>query len=207
MFKRGDMERIVNKITWEGERIKRSRFIVDASPVYTISEAKLFLRHVEDKYADSKHHCYAFRLHSGEERISDSGEPRGSAGQPILQQIIGQDIVDCIVVVTRYFGGTKLGFGGLRRAYGKVTSEALYNAVKEVVWETERLVLQARYQDVTFIQRAIEQNQVILTCCTYEREVQFVLDVPLQYKARFCSLLNEQIGGRIRWITNTAPEQ
>lgn len=200
------MERIVDKITWEGERIKRSRFIVDASPVYTISEAKIFLRYIENKYPDAKHHCYAIRLRSGEELANDSGEPRGSAGQPILQQLIGQDIVDCIVIVTRYFGGIKLGVGGLRRAYSGVTSDALAQVSKTVVWESKKLVLLARYQDIGFIQKSIGQFRAVLICCDYEEEVRFVLEIASEESEQFCSLLNEETGGRIRWITNTKNE-
>ena len=200
------MERIVKTITWEGERIKRSRFIVDASPVYTISEAKVFLRNTESKYPDAKHHCYAIRLRSGEEIINDSGEPRGSAGQPILQQLIGQDIVDCIVVVTRYFGGTKLGIGGLRRAYARATSEALSEVSKEVVWDTEEFTFYVQYYDVGFIQRAIKQYKVVLMSCEYGKEVRFVIEVAVEQRKIFCSFINEEIGGRIRWITNMESE-
>ena len=200
------MERIVNKITWEGERIKRSRFIVDASPVYTILEAKRFLRHIEDKYPDAKHHCYAIRLRSGEEYTNDCGEPRGSAGKPILQQLIGQDIVDCIVVVTRYFGGIKLGIGGLRRAYAEVSSQALSQASKKVVWNTKEVVLLTQYSDIGFVQNVVEQHRATIICCTYGEEVRFVLEIAVEECEKFCSLINEQIGGRIRWITNTTFE-
>lgn len=124
------MKRLQEKNSWEGEKIKGSRFIVNLAPIFSEEEAKQFLDMVAQKYPSARHHCYAYRLSSGMFRSSDSGEPRGSAGPPILQRLEGAELVDSIVVVTRYFGGTKLGIGGLIRGYGGAAGYALKEAEK-----------------------------------------------------------------------------
>lgn len=109
-------------------KVKGSRFIGWASPVHDRDEAESFLRNVQKKYHDATHHCHAYRLgirDSSECRYNDDGEPSGTAGKPILDALEGRKLTNCICVVTRYFGGTKLGTGGLARAYGECARETL----------------------------------------------------------------------------------
>lgn len=98
---------------------KKSRFIANVKPVKAESEAVSYIEEIKKKYWDARHNCYAYQL--GEknqlQRYSDDGEPGGTAGMPILDVLRGRDIKDTIIVVTRYFGGTLLGTGGLVRAY------------------------------------------------------------------------------------------
>ena len=112
-------------------REKASKFIAIALPVSTEEEAKLTLEELKSTYHDANHHCYAYRL--GHEnptyRINDDGEPSGSAGKPIYGQILSTGLSDILVVVIRYFGGTKLGIPGLIHAYRTVTRTALDQAV------------------------------------------------------------------------------
>jgi uncharacterized YigZ family protein len=110
----------------EGEQIKGSRFIVDIVSVAAESDARDALSAIAAEFADASHHCWAWRMATPSiERASDDGEPSGSAGRPILAQLAGRDLVDTAAIVTRYFGGTKLGVGGLVRAYGGAVGEAL----------------------------------------------------------------------------------
>lgn len=109
------MKRVVEKFLWEGEKIKGSRFIVNIAPICSDQEAKAFLDEIASCYSDARHHYFAYCLADGTTRSSDSGEPRGSAGLPILQRVESSNLVDTIVIVTRYFGGVKLGVGGLIR--------------------------------------------------------------------------------------------
>lgn len=105
--------------------VKGSKFIAAVLPVSNEEEAREQLTRIRKKYHDATHNCYAWRIHPENEKSSDDGEPAGSAGKPILQVLKGSGLTNTLVVVTRYFGGTKLGIGGLVRAYGEATSMAL----------------------------------------------------------------------------------
>ncbi|MEX0599035.1 MAG: YigZ family protein, partial [Rhodothermales bacterium] len=108
-------------------KVRGSRFIGEAIPVRDEEEAALRIDEVKRREHAATHHCTAYRL--GPEgdvfRYNDDGEPGGTAGPPILRQIESRDLTDILVVVTRYFGGTQLGTGGLARAYGEAAEQAL----------------------------------------------------------------------------------
>lgn len=106
--------------------VKKSRFIGECFCVKTPDEAADYINEVKKKYYDARHHCYAYCL--GDEnsiRSSDDGEPSGTAGRPILDVILGAGLLNTMVIVTRYFGGTLLGTGGLTRAYKDAAKEAI----------------------------------------------------------------------------------
>ena len=125
---------VVELIRFEPEPSKGSRFIATVLPVADESVAKAALAEIRAEMPDAGHHCWAWRLASPTiDRASDDGEPSGSAGKPILSQLVGRELVDTAVIVTRYWGGTKLGVGGLVRAYGRAAGEALDGA-KVVPW-------------------------------------------------------------------------
>ena len=104
---------------------KKSRFIATVRPVASEEEALAFLEETRKKYWDARHNCYAYSVGMNREytRCSDDGEPSGTAGRPMLDVILGEDIYNVAVVVTRYFGGVLLGTGGLVRAYSKAVQE------------------------------------------------------------------------------------
>lgn len=120
---------------------KGSRFLAFAYPIYSESDVKPIVEALKTEYYDARHHCYAWRL--GIEaseggvrfRANDDGEPAGSAGRPILGQILSRELTNLLVVVVRYFGGIKLGVPGLIAAYKDATADALASA--EVVERTE----------------------------------------------------------------------
>ncbi len=122
--------------------LKRSRFIAQAAPVNSPEEALAFLQVVRDSAAT--HNCWAYKL-GPLYRFSDDGEPSGTAGRPILSAIQGQGLDGVMVVVTRFFGGVKLGAGGLVRAYGGVAAECLRQASKRTLVPRVRCVLQAPF--------------------------------------------------------------
>lgn len=125
---------VIERIRFEPEPSKGSRFIATVIPVADEPVAKAALADVRAEMPDAGHHCWAWRLASPAiDRASDDGEPSGSAGKPILAQLVGRELVDTAVIVTRYWGGTKLGVGGLVRAYGRAAGEALDRA-KVVPW-------------------------------------------------------------------------
>ena len=114
----------------EPDPIKKSRFIGDGAPITSLGEATAFVEKVRARYPDAGHHCYAWRLNAGDDgfRVNDDGEPGGTGGQPILNHIDGANLRGVVIVVTRYFGGTKLGKGGLIRAYGGTAGDVIRNA-------------------------------------------------------------------------------
>lgn len=115
---------------------KRSRFITNVSPAFSVNEAQNFISSIKEKYADASHHVPAYLIGHGSTTLahcSDAGEPSGTAGQPALAVLRGSGFGDIVVVITRYFGGTKLGTGGLVRAYSdsvRIALEALPRARK-----------------------------------------------------------------------------
>lgn len=110
--------------------VKKSRFLAQAAPIASAEDALAFLAHVSDPAAT--HNCWAYRIGQSY-RFSDDGEPASTAGKPILAAIDGQGIDAVMVVVTRWFGGTKLGAGGLVRAYGGAAAECLRRAERRIV--------------------------------------------------------------------------
>ncbi len=111
--------------TYEIDPVKGSRFVAVASPIASSSAARDYLTQCQRAMPDAAHHCWAYRLNEKIAHASDAGEPAGSAGRPILSQIMGAGFVATIVVVVRYYGGIKLGVGGLVRAYSAAARQVL----------------------------------------------------------------------------------
>ena len=143
----------------EEHRVDGSRFLADAMPVSTRDEVSDSIEAVRDREPKATHHCWAYRLgKAGDDvRYDDDGEPGGTAGQPILRQMDARDLTNTLVVVTRYFGGTELGTGGLARAYGDAAAAALDRAptVERVVRTPVRL--RFRYDDTAPAQRVLRR--------------------------------------------------
>lgn len=126
---------------------KKSRFLAEAFPVKDEADFSLRLAAVRKKYYDARHHCYAYALGTKQEmcRFSDDGEPGGTAGKPILDVLKGAEVCGAGIIVTRYFGGTLLGTGGLVRAYTAAARDALEHAVIITAEEGERWLLTCDY--------------------------------------------------------------
>lgn len=131
--------------TVEIQKIKGSRFIGLAQPVHTEAEVQDALDTLQKAYHNASHHCYAYRLgpEGDRYRAADAGEPSGSAGLPILRQIEARALTCCLVVVVRYYGGTKLGVGGLIRAYGEAAAAVLDAA--NVITRVQRIHVRLRF--------------------------------------------------------------
>jgi uncharacterized YigZ family protein len=116
--------------TREEIRVSNSRFIATAAPVFSVDEAKAFIKKIKSEFSDASHNVPAFLVGHGPSvtaHCNDDGEPSGTAGRPMLAVLQGSGLGDIAVVVTRYFGGTKLGIGGLVRAYGDAVKAVLKN--------------------------------------------------------------------------------
>ncbi|MHA6249114.1 IMPACT family protein [Pontibacter sp. CAU 1760] len=171
---------------------KGSKFIALAYPVYSEDEVKEVLAELRKQYYDARHHCYAYSLGADKSRYraNDDGEPNHSAGDPILGQIRSADLSNVLVVVVRYFGGTKLGVSGLIHAYKTATAEALANAT--VVEQHETVQLQAHYAYP-------QMNDVMSLVKEYDLNVlaqQFALDCRLTLEVR--RSLEEEITAKLQ---------
>ena len=140
---------------------RNSRFLTYAYPVTTVEQVKERLDVLYKKYYDATHHCYAYRLGPrGEQfRANDDGEPSGTAGKPILGQLLSREVTDCLVVVVRYFGGTKLGVPGLIEAYKQSTAAVLDES--EIVLRTVDRVMTVTYayEAMNDVMRVVKQMQ------------------------------------------------
>jgi putative IMPACT (imprinted ancient) family translation regulator len=138
-------------------RIKASVFLATAWAVECEDDARALLAAREKAMWDASHHCNAWKLRGGISRANDAGEPGGSAGAPILAAIEGAGLVDVLVIVTRWYGGTRLGVGGLVRAYGDAASTALGAAPKRIGTAAARLRVRYPYAHTAAVMRVLER--------------------------------------------------
>jgi uncharacterized YigZ family protein len=138
-------------------REKASTFLAWAAPASSEDEARAVLAERERLHWDATHNCSAWVVRGGVRRANDAGEPSGSAGAPILTAIEGAGLTDCVVVVTRWYGGTKLGVGGLVRAYGDAAAQALAAAPRRTGTEAVRLRVRYPYAHTAAVMRALER--------------------------------------------------
>lgn len=136
------------------EEIKKSRFIVKAAAISSIEEASAFLKRIREPRAT--HHCWAYKI-GQQYRFSDDGEPGGTAGKPILHAIERQTIDRVMVVVARYFGGVKLGAGGLARAYGGCAAKCLRRATLKPIVSTTEVKLKIGFDLIGLLYPIIDQ--------------------------------------------------
>jgi uncharacterized YigZ family protein len=160
---------------------KGSKFIGLAFPVVDEESVKVNLEAVRKQFYDARHHCYAYVLgHNYEHfRANDDGEPNHSAGDPILGQIRSKDLTNTLVVVVRYFGGTKLGVGGLINAYKTATEEALVaNSIIEVS-NTEPLKIRFAYDVTNEVMRLVNEFELEIVEQKYETDCSFSVNVKI----------------------------
>ncbi|MEP1032947.1 YigZ family protein [Ekhidna sp.] len=141
---------------------KGSKFIALAYPVSSEEQVKQIQEELRKQYYDARHHCFAWLLGMDDQswRANDDGEPAHSAGDPILGQIRSFELTNVLVVVIRYFGGTKLGVGGLISAYKTATEEALEKAKRKVIFESKQLVMKFSYDAMSIVERLIEDFEI-----------------------------------------------
>lgn len=152
------------------------------------------------RHHDATHHCSAWRLRGGPWRANDAGEPAGSAGAPILAAIDGAGLLDCMVVVTRWFGGTKLGVGGLVRAYGEAATLALQDAPRRRATPAARFRIRYPYEHTSAVMRVVERvlaQEVEHGFSTGGDEGLVEVTVPLGAADSLAELLREQTSGAL----------
>lgn len=177
---------------------KKSRFIAAVYSISSEEEAASYVEAARKKYWDARHNCYAFVIGDNNEimRFSDDGEPSGTAGKPILEVIVGRGIHNCLIVVTRYFGGTLLGTGGLVRAYQKSSLDALCNSSIAVWTKGSRITVRTDYNSAGKLQYAAQKNEWMLENIIYEADVRLVLAVPEKMCERVIKEITEITSGK-----------
>ena len=169
------------------EKIKRSVFIANVSACHDDEEARAFLNGIASQHRDATHNCRAYILADGTEYSSDDGEPSGTAGRPILNAIKRAELVNVIVVVTRYYGGVKLGVRGLIDAYGGVAAKAIDLAGRVECVITKKLTVSLGYAEVGRVTRLLEGVGVLGAAWDYGESVSVNAQVPVnmsEYLAR-----------------------
>lgn len=159
-------------VRFEIEPVLKSRFIGIAELTSSEDAARRLLADVRAEFPDASHHCSAWRIaRPSIDRCSDDGEPSGSAGRPMLAQLQGRELVNTAVVVVRWFGGTKLGVGGLVRAYG-ASAGAVLDTVDTVPWrEMVTATVTHGYPDTDTVDRVLNDHGIVASDVNYGAEV------------------------------------
>ena len=179
---------------------KKSRFIANVAPVSTEGEATAFIEAMRKKYYDARHNCPAFIIGRNSEltRCSDDGEPSGTAGKPILEVLMGAGVTNVAVVVTRYFGGTLLGTGGLVRAYTQATQAGLADAGIAAMRYGTQMTIGMDYGDVGKIQYLLGNEQIEILDSRYAQNVEFDIRFPRERLKELTTKLTEATSARAR---------
>lgn len=159
---------------------KKSRFIATVRPVKDEEEALAFIESMRKKYWNATHNCFAYVIgeHFQVQRCSDDGEPSGTAGKPMLDVLLGEEIHDVVVVVTRYFGGTLLGTGGLVRAYSGSTKEGLLASKVITKMHGQKLSVRTDYTGLGKIQYILGQRGIRILNSVYTDKVELEILLP-----------------------------
>jgi uncharacterized YigZ family protein len=175
---------------------KKSRFIAYTSPVHTVEEANAFIAGIRQRHWDATHNVPAFVLRSGVQRSSDDGEPGGTAGMPVLDVLLKSGVQDVCVVVTRYFGGTLLGTGGLVRAYSGAAKEGLLASTIITRKYASKLEIRTEYTGFGKIQYILAQQGIHILDIQYTDQVRIVCLVPDVEKGKIEKELTEGTNGQ-----------
>ena len=177
---------------------KKSKFIATVIPTKTEEEAKESIMQLKKKYWDATHNVFAYQIGEKNEiqRFSDDGEPQGTAGKPVLDVLIGLDLKNVTVVVTRYFGGTLLGTGGLVRAYGGSAKLGIEEAGVALVTNYNEYSVSVDYTTSGKIQYEITNGDYLLKDCIYTDKVEFIVFLHKGNEDAFLNVVKELSAGK-----------
>lgn len=190
-----DVYRSIARPTSAETKVEGSRFIAEAFPVHSEEDAARRIESVRKREHGATHHCTAYRV-GDVFRFDDDGEPSGTAGRPILRQIDAFELTNTLVVVTRYFGGTKLGTGGLARAYGEAARAVLDQSkfVDEVI--SDRVRVSFGYDDTSPAMHTINRFGAEVLGATYSERTELVIAVRRSRADAFIEAFVDALGGR-----------
>lgn len=170
---------------------KGSKFLAHAYPVATEEEVKLFIDELKKEHYNARHHCYAFVIGHPDQyyRANDDGEPTHSAGDPILRQIQSLKLTNTLVVVVRYFGGTKLGVSGLVNAYKTAAASALHHNTVIPKYLTETITFSYEYDQTNLVMKIIDEFDAAIIEQDFQASVTMKVRVKKSYYPHFLSAL------------------
>lgn len=182
------------------EEIKKSRFITLLQHTDGVDEAKQFIQSVKDEYPDARHHCWAFVAGRPDDSqqlgFSDDGEPTGTAGKPIMAQLLGSQLGEITCVVVRYFGGIKLGTGGLVKAYGSGAQQALKILPTQIKVPQKVFNLVCDYSLINAIELLLAQVNGVILHSDYNEAVALQITIP--------ATLEQEVNDKLRDISRGA---
>ncbi|WP_318456606.1 YigZ family protein [Photobacterium leiognathi] len=183
------------------EEIKKSRFITYLAHTPNIEAAKQFVQQIKERHHDARHNCWAFvagrPTNSMKWGFSDDGEPSGTAGKPILAQLTGSGVGEITAVVTRYYGGIRLGTGGLVKAYGGGVQQALTRLETKQKVITSELQLSCEYNKVSLVESLLSEYNGTQLHADYGNQVTMQIELDSRIVDEFCAKLTNRSGGRI----------
>lgn len=164
--------------------IEKSKFITYLARVFSEEEAKEYITRIQKMHPNANHHCYAFVIgeHNEIQRSNDNGEPSGTAGVPMLESLRKNNMQDTLAITVRYFGGIKLGAGGLIRAYSKSVSQALQEATLTQTLPTTRYELRFSYDLIGRMDYFFQEKNIVIQQKDYDEDVcyQYYTTLPLE---------------------------
>lgn len=156
---------------------KNSEFIAEVFTTNSEEASQSILTSVKKSYFDANHHCFAFKIHTGLEKLSDDGEPKGTAGIRILNAIHHFDLTDVILIVTRYFGGTKLGIGPLGKAYYTASTRVLEKAEIISLDLFQQVEILSSYENASIVYRLIDEHKAKIVKTEFSESAKFVCNI------------------------------
>lgn len=173
--------------------VKKSKFISYIKQVETEQEAIEFINQIKKKHYDASHNCSAFVVGTNKEivRSSDDGEPQGTAGRPMLDVLVGSDIVNIVCVVTRYFGGVELGRGGLTRAYSGAVKNGLECLSTAIMTLGNRVIIHTDYNNIGNILHKLSQDNIPVEQSDYSDVVTLTLTIKIDIVETFIKDITE----------------
>jgi len=175
---------------------KKSRFIGQIWPITSEEDVSLYRVETRDKYKEATHHVYAYILkENGIMRYSDAGEPQGTAGMPILEVLRREEIFDVLCIVTRYFGGTLLGAGGLVRAYAHTAKLALDKAGIAVMQRCVTMKMRVPYHLWGIVQKAVEGFECDIDDVSYGEDVSVIVTAPEGSDEQLKKIITDETSG------------
>lgn len=182
------------------EEIKKSLFITYLAHTPSVDAAKAFVAQIKAKHSDARHNCWGFVAGRPEDSMlwgfSDDGEPSGTAGKPILAQLAGSGVGELTAVVTRYYGGIRLGTGGLVKAYGGGVQQALKQLQTIEKKITTKLSLTLDYGFVPIAQSIIAQYEALEVEADYKEQVKFLVEIELRHLDAFTQTIINKSGAK-----------
>ena len=171
-----------------------SKFIAIANPVFNEEEIKAVLDRIKNEYYDARHHCYAWVLDQDRVRyrLNDDGEPSGSAARPIHGQILSKQLTNTLIIVVRYFGGTKLGVPGLINAYKTASSEAIEAGSPEIRTIFRRFRITYPYEQMNAVMKIVKDKDVKIVGTTFEMQCLVIADVRLRDEELVFEIFHEK---------------